>query len=152
MLMNQELIPQQVAEHCAEALLLRDHTARSIGANCEQVGPGHSRFNMTVRQQMLNSHQTCHGGMIFTLADTAFAYACNSYNQVALATSCSIEFLRPVYLGDILTADAREQSLNGRSGVYDITITNQNSQTVALFRGKSLQIREEVITNIGADK
>ena len=100
---------------------------------------------MPVRDDFLNGHQICHGGLIFTLADSSFAFACNSRNLNTVASGCSIEFLRPVHGGDVLTAEAVEQTLNGRTGIYDIRVTNRAGDTVALFRGKSAQIKGNVI-------
>jgi acyl-CoA thioesterase len=94
---------------------------------------------------MLNGHDICHGGMIFTLADSTFAYACNSRNHATVAAGCSIEFLQPAHLGDVLTCEGREQVLQGRHGVYDMQVTNQHGQVVALFRGKSTQIKGHVM-------
>ena len=102
-------------------------------------------MRMTVRTEMLNGHQICHGGFIFTLADSTFAYACNSRNHNTVANGCSSEFLRPAHEGDVLIAEGVEQVLNGRHGVYDIRISNQKGQTVALFRGKSTQIAGTVV-------
>ena len=99
---------------------------------------------MAVREEMANVHNTCHGGLIFTLADSTFAYACNSHNRNAVAVTCMIEYMRPAYVGDVLTAAGREQGLEGRNGVYDIRVENQKSELVALFRGKSTQIKGEV--------
>jgi acyl-CoA thioesterase len=98
-----------------------------------------------VRADFLNGHQICHGGLIFTLADSTFAFACNSYNISTVAAGCSIEFLRPVQGGDVLTAEAVEQTLVGRTGIYDIRVTNRAGETVAMFRGKSAQIKGNVI-------
>jgi acyl-CoA thioesterase len=94
---------------------------------------------------MLNGHAICHGGFIFTLADSAFAYACNSYNQTTVASGCAIEFMAPAREGDVLTAIARERSVSGRTGVYDIEVKDQRSETIALFRGKSYRIKGHVI-------
>jgi acyl-CoA thioesterase len=110
--------------------------------SCE---PGRAVMRMQVREPMLNGHSTCHGGMIFTLADSTFAFACNSHNKVSVAASCTIEFLTPGKLGDTLTSEAREQFLKGRNGVYDIKVTNQHGETVALFRGKSTSIQGTVV-------
>jgi acyl-CoA thioesterase len=111
--------------------------------SCE---PGRAVLRMTVRESMLNGHDICHGGMIFTLADSTFAYACNSRNHATVASGCSIEFLRPAHRDDVLTCEGREQALQGRHGVYDMQVTNQHGQVVALFRGKSTQIKGHVIT------
>ena len=110
--------------------------------SCE---PGRARMQMEVRAEQLNGHKTCHGGMIFTLADSTFAYACNSRNHNTVANGCSIEFLRPAKEGDVLTAVGQEQSLSGRHGIYDIRVSDQNGQTIALFRGKSTQIAGHVV-------
>ncbi|HEY8356239.1 MAG TPA: hydroxyphenylacetyl-CoA thioesterase PaaI [Ramlibacter sp.] len=107
--------------------------------------PGRARMRMTVREAMLNGHQICHGGLIFTLADSTFAFACNSHNKVAVAAGCSIEFLRPSHLGDVLTCEGVEQVLQGRHGIYDMRVTNQRGEVVALFRGKSAQIQGTVL-------
>ena len=100
---------------------------------------------MTVRADMLNGHAICHGGFIFTLADSAFAFACNSYNLTTVASGCTIDFLAPAREGDVLTAVAHERSVSGRTGVYDIEVTNQHGETIALFRGKSYRIKGHVV-------
>lgn len=110
--------------------------------SCE---PGRAVMRMTVREPMLNGHEICHGGLIFTLADSTFAFACNSYNKVAVAAGCSIEFLRPAHLGDVLTCEGVEQTLQGRHGIYDMRVSNQRGEVVAMFRGKSAQIAGAVI-------
>lgn len=107
--------------------------------------PGRARMRMAVRAPMLNGHQICHGGLIFTLADSTFAFACNSHNNVAVAAGCSIEFLRPAQLGDVLTCEGVEQVLQGRHGIYDMEVTNQRGEVVAVFRGKSAQIKGTVL-------
>lgn len=107
--------------------------------------PGRAVMRMTVREPMLNGHAICHGGLIFTLADSTFAFACNSYNKVAVAAGCSIEFLRPAHLGDVLTCEGVEQTLQGRHGIYDMKVSNQRGEVVAMFRGKSAQIQGAVI-------
>jgi acyl-CoA thioesterase len=107
--------------------------------------PGRARLRMEVRAPMLNGHQICHGGLIFALADSAFAYACNSRNRVTVAAGASIEFLKPARLGDVLTCEGVEQVLQGRHGIYDMRVTNQRGETVALFRGKSAQIQGTIV-------
>jgi acyl-CoA thioesterase len=107
--------------------------------------PGRAVLEMQVRELHLNGHQICHGGFIFTLADSTFAFACNSYNKVAVAAGCSIEFLKPAHLGDVLTCEGVEQTLTGRHGIYDMRVTNQKGETIAMFRGKSAQIAGTVI-------
>jgi acyl-CoA thioesterase len=114
------------------------------------VGPGQSSLLMDVRQDMLNGHGMCHGGMIFSLADTAFAYACNAYNQTTVASACAIDFLAPARKGETLRAIASERSLAGRTGVYDITVQETTGRQIALFRGKSYRIAGEVIAGLQA--
>ncbi|MGM3274270.1 hydroxyphenylacetyl-CoA thioesterase PaaI [Ralstonia sp. 24A2] len=122
-----------------------DACTRWLGMRVEAVAPGYARLSMTVRPEFLNGHRTCHGGLIFTLADSAFAFACNSHNHNTVAAGCSVEFLRPAHGGDVLAAEATEQVLSGRHGVYDVRVSNQNGEVVAMFRGKSAQIRGHVI-------
>ncbi|QDL39004.1 hydroxyphenylacetyl-CoA thioesterase PaaI [Rhodoferax sediminis] len=107
--------------------------------------PGRATMRMTVREEHLNGHQICHGGLIFTLADSTFAFACNSHNKVTVAAGCSIEFLKSGRLGDVLTSEGVEQTLSGRHGIYDIKVSNQHGEVVALFRGKSAQIKGHLI-------
>jgi acyl-CoA thioesterase len=107
--------------------------------------PGRARLRMAVREPMLNGHKICHGGFIFTLADSTFAYACNSHNKVTVAAGASIEFLKPAHLGDVLTCEGVEQVLQGRHGVYDMKVTNQRGETVAMFRGKSATIQGTIV-------
>ncbi|WP_082727820.1 hydroxyphenylacetyl-CoA thioesterase PaaI [Burkholderia mayonis] len=122
-----------------------DACSRGFGMELLEVRPGYARMRMPVRPDFLNGHQICHGGLIFALADSTFAFACNSYNINTVAAGCAIEFLRPVPVGDVLTAEATEQTLNGRHGIYDIRVTNQAGKAVAMFRGKSTQIKGTVI-------
>jgi acyl-CoA thioesterase len=135
---------QQLAEAAAAAMHARDRATLAFGMKLLSVGPGAASMRMQVREDMANVHNTCHGGLIFTLADSTFAYACNSHNRNAVAVTCAIEYLRPAYVGDLLTATGREQGLVGRNGVYDIRVENQKGELVALFRGKSTQIKGEV--------
>ena len=107
--------------------------------------PGRALMRMEVKALHLNGHQICHGGFIFTLADSTFAYACNSRNNVTVAAGASIEFLRPGKLGDVLTCEGVEQTLSGRHGIYDMKVTNQNGDVVAMFRGKSASIGGTVV-------
>lgn len=137
--------PQALAEASARAMWARDHATQGLGMAIERIAPGECRMVMTVRQDMLNGHQTCHGGFMFLLADSAFAFACNSYNRTSVASACHIDFLSPARLGDVLEADAVERSRAGRTGVYDITVRVRGGKTVALFRGKSYRIDGEVI-------
>jgi acyl-CoA thioesterase len=139
------LSPDELARATAQAMYEADACSRALGIELLEVRAGYARLSMTVRPEFLNGHQICHGGLIFTLADSTFAFACNSYNVNTVAAGCSIEFLRPVQPDDVLTAEAVEQILSGRNGVYDIRVTNRAGETVALFRGKSAQIRGNVI-------
>jgi acyl-CoA thioesterase len=111
----------------------------------KEVRPGYARLALIVRPDMLNGHAICHGGVIFSLADSAFAFACNSHNQNTVASGCSIDFLAPAKAGDELSAEAVERALLGRIGVYDVTVTNSEGRTIALFRGRSYRITGEVI-------
>ena len=136
---------QAMAEATAEAMWARDRAAQALGIKIVRVAPGAALLTMAVRPDMVNGHHICHGGMIFSLADTAFAYACNSHNHTTVAAGCAIEFVAPAHEGDLLTALAEERALAGRTGTYDITVTNQHGSIVALFRGKSYRIKGTVI-------
>ena len=135
---------QALADATAEAMFARDRAAQALGIKIVRVQPGASLLTMTVRSDMVNGHHICHGGMIFSLADTAFAYACNSYNKNTVASACHIDFLAPAKEGETLEAEVVEQSASGRTGVYDITVRNNHGKTIALFRGKSYRINGEV--------
>jgi len=128
---------QNFARKIAEIMLINDEASKGLGISIETAGPGTSAITMKVSDKMLNGHKTCHGGCIFTLADSAFAFACNSYNKTAVAASANIHFVQPAYAGDLLTATASETYKAGRNGIYDITVTNQNDETIATFRGQS---------------
>ena len=136
---------QALAEGVAKSMYSRDRASQGLGMKIAGVGPGHAELVMPVRADMLNGHAICHGGFIFSLADSAFAYACNSYNQTTVASGCAIDFMAPAREGDVLTAIARERSVSGRTGVYDIEVKNQRGETVALFRGKSYRIKGHVV-------
>ena len=146
-----ELTPaeaQQLAQDAANAMWSRDHVAQSMAMALNEVRPGYARLSMVIRQDMVNGHAICHGGMLFTLADTAFAYACNSYNHNTVASACHIDFLAPSHLGETLVAEAHERALSGRTGVYDVTVSTAKGKTVALFRGKSARIKGEVTASL----
>ncbi len=134
-----------LAERVAAAMYARDTATQALGIRVERVGPGRSELSMAVRADMLNGHEICHGGFIFTLADSAFAYACNSYNLNTVASGCSIDFIAPARAGDELTAKAHERQLAGRTGVYDVEVANQRGEVVAFFRGKSYRIKGHLI-------
>ena len=144
--------PQALAEAVATAMWARDRAANALGMRINEVRQGYARLSMPVRGDMVNGHHICHGGLIFTLADTAFAYACNSYNKNTVASACHIDFLAPGKEGDTLAAEAVEMSASGRTGVYDVTVRDSAGKTVALFRGKSYRISGEVIAGLDAEK
>ena len=139
---------QALADATAEAMYSRDRAAQALGLKIVRVQPGASLLTMAVRGDMVNGHHICHGGMIFSLADTAFAYACNSYNKNTVASACHIDFLAPGKEGEMLEAEAIEQSQSGRTGVYDVTVRSASGRTIALFRGKSYRISGEVIAGL----
>lgn len=129
----------------AESMYSRDRASHWLGLKIVDVREGYAQMTMEVQPHMANGHDLGHGGLTFALADSTFAFACNSYNINAVAAACSIEFLAPTRVGDVLTATAQEQALAGRNGIYDVRVTNQRNEVVALFRGKSTQIRGTVI-------
>lgn len=139
---------QALAKETAAAMWSRDRAAQALGMKIVRVQPGSALLTMPVRTDMVNGHHICHGGLIFTLADTAFAYACNSYNRNTVASACHIDFLAPAKETDILEAEAIEQSASGRTGVYDITVRTTHGKLIALFRGKSYRISGEVIAGL----
>lgn len=134
------MTPQERAEKSAAALWKGDDATRWLGGEIKEIAPGRAVLTMTVEDHHLNGHKICHGGFIFTLADTAFAFACNSYNKLVVAQENTITYLSPGRAGEVLTATAIEVSLTGRSGVYDVTVTGEDGRKVALFRGLSRQI------------
>jgi acyl-CoA thioesterase len=136
---------QRIAEHVAARMFESDRASRALGMRIESVGPGRAEMTMTVRDDMLNGHAICHGGFIFLLADSTFAFACNSYNRNTVAQGCAIDYLAPAHAGDLLRAVGRERSRTGRTGVYDIEVTDQRGVTVALFRGKSYRIDGTIV-------
>ena len=135
------MTPQQIAERCAEVMWPDDKAAQGLGIELVRVAPGEAVTRMTVRDDMVNGHDICHGGFIFALADTNFAYACNSFNHRAVAAGVDINFVAPAHLGDTLTAVGSARHQGGRSGIYDIEVTNQNGKTIAVFRGRSTRIK-----------
>jgi len=141
MSMTSTLSPQALAEACARAMWDDDNASRHLGMELLAVGPGAATLSMTMTEAMTNGHGTCHGGYIFMLADSAFAFACNSYNQRTVAQHCSVTYIAPAFKGDRLTATAREVSRRGRGGIYDITITNQQGEQIAEFRGHSRTVK-----------
>jgi acyl-CoA thioesterase len=132
--------PQEIAEKSAETMWADDMTAQTHGLKLESVSPGAAALSMTATRAMTNGHGAVHGGFIFLLADAAFAYACNSYNQRCVAQSCSIAYLKPGREGSRLTARAREVSRVERSGVYDVSVADETGAAIAEFRGLSRTI------------
>jgi acyl-CoA thioesterase len=132
--------PQALARLAGKTMYERDPASQRLGMTLDEIRPGYARMSMRVREDMLNGHGTCHGGYIFMLADSAFAFACNSHNFNTVGAGCSIDYLSPGRAGDVLTAEAVEQALSGKTGVYDIVVSNQEGRKVALFRGKSHRV------------
>jgi acyl-CoA thioesterase len=132
--------PQALAELAGKTMYERDRASQALGMVLAEIRPGYARMTMTVRADMLNGHHSCHGGYIFMLADSAFAFACNSHNHNTVGAGCTIDYLAPGREGDLLTAEASEQALAGKTGVYDVKVSNGEGRTIALFRGKSHRV------------
>jgi len=139
--------PQSIAEACAEILWQDDQTSQSLGMQLVKIAPGMAALSMTVTPAMVNGHSICHGGYLFTLADSTFAFACNTYNQRCVAQHCNISYLAPVYIDDKLQSTAVEVSRSGRNAIYDIRITNQKHEAVVEFRGYSRTIRGTLLSD-----
>ncbi len=135
------MTPDELARACAAAMWADDNATQHLGMELSDVRAGHATMTMRVRPEMTNGHKICHGGYIFTLADSAFAFACNTYNQRVVAQMGQITFLAPGFEGDVLRAEAREIWRQGRSGIYDITVTRQDGAKIAEFRGHSRSIK-----------
>ena len=140
--------PQQVGTHMFAA----DRASQGLGMRIVAVGAGSARLEMAVRDDMLNGHEICHGGFITTLADSAFAFACNSRNELTVASGLTVDFLAPVKRGDLLTADAVEVARTGRTGVYDIVVTNRAGARVALVRGRSARLGDRTVLPVAAEE
>ncbi len=136
---------RELAQAVAAKMFGLDRVSHALGMKLAEVGVGSSKMTMRVRADMLNGHGTCHGGVIFALADSTFAFACNSHNHVTVAAGCSIEYLKPAFESDVLTATGQEVALAGRSGIYDIVVQNQVGAIVAIFRGKSARIKGNIV-------
>ena len=132
--------PQQLAELAGKTMYERAPASQALGMKLDEIRPGYARMSMRVRADMLNGHATCHGGFIFMLADSAFAFSCNSHNFNTVGAGCTIDYLAPGREGDLLIAEAVEQALAGKTGVYDVTVKNEEGRTIALFRGKSHRV------------
>ena len=136
-----ERSPQQLAEHVRDGMFANDRASKALGMRIVEVGPGRAVLEMKVLDTMVNGHDLCHGGLIATLADSAFAFACNSYNELTVASGFSIDILAPGKLGDVLTARCTEVNKSGRTGVYDAVVTNQRGERVAVCRGRSYTMK-----------
>jgi acyl-CoA thioesterase len=133
--------PQAVAAAVGQGMMSEDAASRGLGMKIDAMGPGYARLSMSVRADMLNGFKICHGGFITTLADSAFAFACNSHNELTVAAGIVVDFIAPAKEGDVLTAEAREVALAGRTGVYDVTVTNQGQELIAVLRGRSHRMK-----------
>jgi len=134
----------ELAQACADALWEGDRCSQHMGMEIIQVSAGSATLRMTVTDDMVNGHNTCHGGIMFMLADSAFAFACNSHNTPSVAQHCSVSYLQPAHSGDVLVATAVEQTTVGRTGIYDVTVT-RGDDTVAEFRGNSRALRGQLV-------
>ncbi|MCH7299721.1 hydroxyphenylacetyl-CoA thioesterase PaaI [Pseudomonas capeferrum] len=137
--------PEQLARACADAMFSRDRATQALGARLLDVGPGQARLSMPVRADMIQGHGSCHGGFLFSLADSAFAFACNSYDEATVALGCSIDYVAPAFEHDVRTATASELTRKGRTGLYDVRLENQRGELIALFHGKSYKVRGTVL-------
>ncbi|MDD7910745.1 hydroxyphenylacetyl-CoA thioesterase PaaI [Pseudovibrio exalbescens] len=136
-----DMTPDELAGACAQSMWADDEASQQLGMSLEHVAAGHARISMQVTNAMCNGHATAHGGFIFALADSAFAFACNSYNPRVVAQHCSITFVAPAFEGDMLVATAEEVTRFGRNGIYDIRVTKEDGSLIAEFRGHSRQVR-----------
>jgi len=132
--------PHAMAKACADAMWQDDRASKGLGMRIERVAPGEAVISMTVRKEMTNGHGICHGGFIFTLADSTFAFACNTYDQRTVAQQCAVTFIESAHEGDVLTAHALERTRSGRSGIYDVTVRDGSNKVIAEFRGHSRTI------------
>lgn len=138
-----------VAAACAEKMWLEDRASQGLGMHLQRIAPGEAVISMIVRKEMTNGHGICHGGFIFTLADSTFAFACNTYDQRTVAQQCAVTFLQPVHEGETLTAHAIERTRAGRGGIYDVTVRDGSDKVVAEFRGHSRTISGRLLTPDG---
>lgn len=133
--------PDKLAKACADSMMSNDQASQGLGMVIEEIKPGFARLSMTIRADMTNGQRIAHGGFMFTLADSSFAFACNTYNQFSVAQHCTISFIAPAFEGDRLTATATERHRAGRSGIYDVTVVNQKGDVIAEFRGNSRTVK-----------
>ncbi len=143
---------QVVAERCAAAMWEGDEASRSLGMKLEEVRPGYARLSMVIRGDMVNGHDNCHGGLIFSLADSAFAFACNGANRLTVASGASIDFVSPGARGDELVATCEERSRAGRTGVYDVTVATRGGRLVAVFRGRSYSLYGQLVPGLEVEE
>jgi acyl-CoA thioesterase len=139
-----ETASDELAKRVRDAMYARDLAVQALGIEIVEIGEGFARATFIVRADMVNGHDVCHGGLLFTLADSAFAYACNSRNDSTVALQCSISFVAPARVGERIEAVARERTIGGRTGTYDVEVTGPRG-SVALFRGVSYRIKGSVI-------
>ena len=139
---------QRTAEQVGRLMFGRDRASQGLGMQLQAIRPGYARMTMTVRPDMCNGHGICHGGLIFTFADSTFAFACNSYNINAVALGCTIDFLAASKSGDVLEAVGEMRQQGSRTGLYDITVTREDGTAIAVFRGKSYRIKGDVISGL----
>ena len=143
------MTPQDIAAAVGVGMMANDHASIAQGIRLTHISPGAAHMDMLVRPDMVNGFGTCHGGIITTLADSAFGFACNSYNELTVASGLSVDFVAPAFEGDVLTARASEVSLSGRTGVYDVMVFNQKADCIAVFRGRSHRIKGKQTVALG---
>ncbi|HEY9081673.1 hydroxyphenylacetyl-CoA thioesterase PaaI [Magnetovibrio sp.] len=148
--MSDDIDKDKLAKAVAEGIYPRDTASHTLGVEIVESTDGCATARMTVREDMLNFHGTCHGGFLYSLAGSVFAYVINSDNRAAVVQSGSISYTKPAHLGDVLTARAKVVSLSGRSGIYDVEIANQDNEIVALFRGQSCKVKGESVPGLNA--
>ena len=141
---------KNIAEAVAKGMLADDRASRALGMRIDAIGPGTATLSMTVRDDMLNGFEICHGGFMTLLADSAFAFACNSRNAVTVAAGLDVEFIASAYRGDVLTSRANEVHLAGRTCLYDIEVTNQRGERVAMVRGRSHRLKDREVVPLDA--
>lgn len=139
--------PHAIAQACANKMWQDDRASKGLGMSLQRIAPGEAVLSMTIRKEMTNGHGICHGGFIFTLADSTFAFACNTYDQRTVAQQCAVTFLQPVREGETLTAHAVERTRAGRGGIYDVTVRDSSNKVIAEFRGHSRTISGQLLDN-----
>ena len=142
-----KMTPDELAKACADEMWRSDDASRGLGMEIVEITCGKAVLKMKIRKGMTNGHNICHGGFMFLLADSAFAFACNGYNQITVAQHCSIDFLKPAYEDEILVATAQERQKSGRSGIYDVTIERENGDVITEFRGNSRTTKGQHLPN-----